>query len=252
MRAGSRVVLRIGALVLGTGLLALDADAQNFSAGGASNGGRSSARAVATAEVVNLKAVRRLSPIVLDGKLDEEAWKNAPAATEFTQSWPNPGKTPTEATDVRVLYDGDAIYVGARMFDSRPDSIAAQLARRDMSAIYSDWLHIIIDSYHDRRTAFRFTVNPKGVMKDVFTSNDNNEDTNWDAVWEVKTRVDSLGWTAEYRIPLSQLRFGDVPKGQERLWGFQIMRDIARSHGGDVTLAKSPLGGLRVVVRLPV
>jgi hypothetical protein len=235
MSAGSRVVLRMTSLVLGTGLIALtfaslsagDAGAQNISSG--SSGGRSGS-STASAEVVNLRAARRQTPIVLDAKLDEPAWQTAQAATEFTQSWPNPGKPPTENMEVRVLYDGDAIYVGARMFDSRPDSIAAQLARRDMSAIYSDWLHVIIDSYHDRRTAFRFTVNPKGVMKDVFTSNDNNEDTNWDAVWDVATRVDSLGWVAEYRIPLSQLRFDNAPAGSERRWGFQIMRDIARKN----------------------
>jgi len=239
MIAVSRVVLRISALAFGTGLLALDAQAQSIS--GSSQSGRGGG-ASAVAGVVNLRAARRSAPIVLDGKLDEAAWKDAPAATEFTQSWPNPGKPPVDPMEVRVLYDGDAIYVGARMFDSRPDSIAAQLARRDMSAIYSDWVHIIIDSYHDRRTAFRFTVNPKGVMKDVFTSNDNNEDTNWDAVWQVATRVDSLGWVAEYRIPLSQLRFGNMPKGEERLWGFQIMRDIARRNERDSWSPWQPTG----------
>ncbi|MGH7678402.1 MAG: DUF5916 domain-containing protein [Gemmatimonadaceae bacterium] len=177
--------------------------------------------------VSTLAASRREGAIVLDGNLEDAAWQRAAIASEqFTQSWPNPGKPGTERTEVRVLYDDDAIYVGARMFDSRPDSIAAQLARRDAGGIYSDWAHVIIDSYHDRRTAFRFTVNPKGVQKDVFTSNDNQEDTNWDAVWDVATRVDSLGWVAEYRIPLSQLRFGTV--SGERVWGFQFMRDIAR------------------------
>jgi hypothetical protein len=229
MIAVSRIVLRIGALTLGTGLLALDAGAQSLAASTSSRGG-SSRSGSATAAVVNLRAARRQAPIVLDGKLDEAAWQTVEGAKEYTQSWPNPGKPPTEQTDVRVLYDADAIYIGARMFDSRPDSIAAQLARRDVSGIYSDWLHVIIDSYYDRRTAFRFTVNPKGVMKDVYTSNDNAEDTNWDAVWDVATRIDSLGWVAEYRIPLSQLRFGDAPKGEERRWGFQIMRDIARKN----------------------
>ena len=145
----------------------------------------------------------------------------------FTQSYPNPGRTDS-TTQVRVLYDDDALYVGIRMFDMHPDSIAAQLARRDATGIYSDWVHLIIDSYHDRRTAFRFSVNPKGVQKDVYTSNDGNEDTNWDAVWDVATRIDSVGWVAEYRIPFSQLRFGSVSAGTERVWGFQVMRDIAR------------------------
>ncbi|HET9455087.1 MAG TPA: DUF5916 domain-containing protein, partial [Gemmatimonadaceae bacterium] len=175
-----------------------------------------------------MRAARRDGDITLDGRLDEAAWQKAEASRNFTQSWPNPGKPGTDPTEVRVVYDDAAIYVGVRAFDSRPDSIAAQLARRDVSGIYSDWIHVIIDSYYDRRTAYRFTVNPKGVMKDVANSNDNNEDANWDAVWEVSTRVDSTGWVAEYRIPLSQLRFGNVPAGQERVWGWQVMRDVAR------------------------
>jgi len=181
--------------------------------------------------VSTLSALRRDGAIVLDARLDEPAWQRAPVARDqFTQSWPNPGKPGTDPTEVRVLYDDDAIYVGLRMFDSHPDSIAAQLARRDASGIYSDWAHVIIDSYHDRRTAFRFSVNPKGVQKDVYSSNDNQEDTNWDAVWDVATRVDSLGWVAEYRIPLSQLRFGGAAPGHERVWGFQVMRDVARKN----------------------
>jgi len=120
------------------------------------------------------------------------------------------------------------------MFDAHPDSIAAQLARRDASGIYSDWVHVMVDSYRDRRTSFRFSVNPRGVQKDVLEFDDRNgEDINWDAVWQVATRIDSLGWTAEYRIPFSQLRFGGAPKGVERIWGFQVMRDIARRNERD-------------------
>ena len=178
-----------------------------------------------------LQAMRLEGSIVLDGKLDEQAWQRAPVARDqFTQSWPKPGERGTELTEARVLYDHDAIYVAVKAFDSRPDSIAAPLARRDINGITSDWIHVIIDSYWDKRTAFRFTVNPRGVQKDVYTSNDNNEDTNWDAVWDVATHVDKDGWVAEYRIPLSQLRFGDAPKGTERTWGFQVMRDIARKN----------------------
>ena len=179
----------------------------------------------------SLRAIRLDGAIVLDGKLDEAAWQRAPVARdEFTQSWPNPGQPGTEATEARVLYDGDAVYVAVRMFDSEPGKIVAPLARRDIGGITSDWAHVIIDSYHDKRTAFRFTVNPRGVQKDVYNSNDNSEDANWDAVWDVATRIDSAGWVAEYRIPLSQLRFGSASSGEERTWGFQVMRDIARKN----------------------
>ena len=178
-------------------------------------------------------AARRTSPITIDGKLDDAAWASAVPTAGFTQSYPRAGAQPVDPTEVRVLYDDQALYVAVKMSDSKPDSIAAQLARRDASGIYSDWVHLIIDSYRDRRTSFRFSVNPKGVMKDVYTFNDGNEDTNWDAVWEVGTSVHSEGWNAEYRIPLSQLRFGNVPDGAERVWGFQVMRDIARRQGRD-------------------
>ncbi len=175
-----------------------------------------------------LDAERRTGPVDIDGRLNEAAWAAAPVGSDFMQSWPQPNAEPTERTEVRVLYDDDALYVGVRLRDDQPDSVAAQLARRDASGIYSDWVHVIIDSYHDRRTAFRFSANPLGVKKDVYTSNDGDEDVSWDAVWDVATRVDSLGWTAEYRIPFSQLRFGSQPSDSGRVWGFQVMRDIAR------------------------
>jgi hypothetical protein len=116
---------------------------------------------VRASEVASMRAARKDGEITLDGKLDETAWQRAESSRNFTQSWPNPGKPGTDPTEVRVVYDDDAIYVAVRAFDSRPDSIAAQLARRDVSGIYSDWIHVIIDSYYDRRTAYRFTVNPR-------------------------------------------------------------------------------------------
>lgn len=178
-------------------------------------------------------AARATGPIRLDGVLDEAAWQSAPVIRDFKQSYPNPGAPPVDSTHVRVLYDNNALYVGVRMFDSEPSKIAAQLARRDATGIYSDWVHLVIGTYHDRRTAFRFSVNPLGVKKDVLEYNDNNEDVNWDAVWDVATRIDSLGWTAEYRIPFSQLRFPATEPAGGRVWDFQIQRDIARRQERD-------------------
>src|SRR5690348_8085062 len=192
-----------------------------------------------------MTAARRNGSIVLDGKLDEPAWAAATPSGDFLQSYPAPGKPAPDQTEIRVLYDDDALYVGIRMFDAHPDWIAAGLARRDATAatgIYSDWVHLIIDSYHDRRTAFRFSTTPRAVQKDVYTSNDGNEDTNWDAIWEVGTRVDSAGWVAEYRIPLSQLRFGD-DQGTSRVWGFQVQRDIARRNERDTWAPWTPNDG---------
>jgi len=145
--------------------------------------------------------------IKLDGRLDEEAWASAGVGTDFVQRYPDPGLPATMRTEVRVLYDAEAIYVGARMFDPHPDSIAAPLARHDPGDVSSDWIDVIFDSYNDRRTAYRFGVNPAGTKLDVYHFNDSDDDVAWDALWDVETRIDSLGWTAEYRIPLSQLRF---------------------------------------------
>jgi len=172
-----------------------------------------------------LEAVRLQGPVPsIDGRLDEPVWQTAPVATNFVQMEPEEGAPPSERTEVRILYDDEALYVGAWMFDSSPDSIVAQLTRRDQPS-YSDLIWISIDSYHDRRTAFDFAVNPLGVKTDGYRYDDTEEDTGWDAVWEVATRVTDWGWAAEFRIPLSQLRFSSSP---EQVWGLNVMREIAR------------------------
>jgi catechol 2,3-dioxygenase-like lactoylglutathione lyase family enzyme len=177
-----------------------------------------------------LRATPLTGEIRIDGRFDETAWAGAEVATGFTQSYPNAGAAPSQRTEIRFLVGPDALYLAARMFDTRPDSIAAQLARRDATGLYSDWIHVILDSRLDQRTGFRFSVNPRGVKRDVYSFDDGNEDGSWDAVWDVATTTDSLGWTAEYRIPLSQLRF---TSGGEGRWGLQIMRDIARREERD-------------------
>jgi hypothetical protein len=191
-----------------------------------------------------VRTVRVPSPPAIDGRLDETAWADADVATGFTQLRPSPGQPASERTEVRVLYDDEAIYVAARMYDSAPDSIVAQLGRRD-SGVYSDWFYVAIDSYHDRRTGFVFGLNPRAVQQDILLHNDVQEDDSWDAVWEGAASQDDEGWTAEFRIPLSQLRFsspdgGDCPtagsaRGEdatcgEMVWGVNFMRNIAR-HG---------------------
>jgi len=124
----------------------------------------------------------------------------------------------------RVAYDARHLYVFVRAFDSHPDSIIRLLSRRDDQTA-SDQIIVMIDSYHDRRTGYEFVVNPLGVKADYAIYNDGNEDPAWDAVWDAATRIDSLGWTAEYRIPLSQLRY---PSGDTRTFGFLVWRSIQR------------------------
>ncbi|HEV2736882.1 MAG TPA: DUF5916 domain-containing protein, partial [Longimicrobiaceae bacterium] len=169
--------------------------------------------------------------IRVDGRFDEAAWAGAQVADGFTQTNPRPGAPASERTEVRILTGPDALYVAARMFDSAPDSIAGQLSRRDVGGTYSDRFVIYLDSRNDHRTAFMFAVNPRGVKQDGYRLDDRNEDSSWDAVWDVATTTDSLGWTAEFRIPFSQLRFSNQAGGQSG-WGLMLLRDIARREEG--------------------
>ena len=137
----------------------------------------------------------------------------------------SPGAEPTEPTEVRVVYDRDALYVGARLHDSAPAEITRRLARRD-AEVPSDQFWVMIDSYYDRRTAFQFGVNPAGVRIDELSTNDDeNGDRSWDPVWAVATSVDSAGWVAELRIPFSQLRFAS---GDVQTWGINFFRLVFR------------------------
>ena len=113
----------------------------------------------------------------------------------------------SERTEVRILYDDEALYIGARMLDRQP---RPRLGRRDMDMSASDWLTVIIDARHDHRTSFGFEVNPAGVRRDQ-TRSDSDEDDSWDPVWEVATSTGDSGWVAEMRIPFSQLRFSGEP-----------------------------------------
>ncbi|NBC64123.1 MAG: hydrolase, partial [Bacteroidetes bacterium] len=178
----------------------------------------------------SLRAVKvtNLTPITLDGNLDEEIWMQVPVATDFIQRFPNDGNPATEKTEARVIYTEDAIYVGAKAYDSSTDSIAATLFRRDGSA-YSDWFYVNIDSYDDNRTGFSFAVNPKGVRKDILIFDDDDEDIRWDAVWKAATSINNEGWTVEMRIPLSQLRFSSTQSNTESSWGINFQRRIARN-----------------------
>jgi hypothetical protein len=184
-------------------------------------------------------------PPEIDGRLDEAVWSLAQPASDFVQARPVTGAQSTQRTEARVLYDGVAIYVGLRMFEGRPELISSQLARRDaIPTNRSDWIHVGIDSYFDRRSAFGFTINPSGVQRDMFFYGDNRFDLGWDGVWASATSVDSLGWTAEIRIPLSQLRFNRTEG--EQVWGVNFRRFIARVNE-ESFWAPTPPGSGRVV-----
>lgn len=172
-----------------------------------------------------VRAVELHEEIHLDGKLDEAVWHTAPVATAFRQAQPHEGEPATQRTEVRFAYDDAAIYVGARMYDdSGARGVQTRLVRRDANAD-ADYLEVIFDTYHDHIGRLFFTVNPSGVRGDANGLGGGSDDS-WDPVWEVKTAIDSLGWTAEIRIPFSQLRYPSSTG--EQTWGLQIWRQENR------------------------
>lgn len=160
----------------------------------------------------------------IDGILDDPAWEKAKWINEFTQRSPYEGKGPSAKTVFKILYNDDFLFVGIRAFDDEPEKIERQLSRRDN--LQGDYAGITIDSYNDKRTGFQFRISAVGVKADAVISNDGaNTDRNWDPIWYGKTNIDDKGWTAEMKIPLTQLRFSSE---EEQTWGIQLTRYIYR------------------------
>ena len=170
-------------------------------------------------------ATRLTGSVQMDGRLDDAIWQTAPAISALHMLRPTEGAPPTQRTEVRIVYDDEAIYVGARMFDDQPDQIVGRLARRDADT-GSDYILVMFDPYHNHNGDASFSLNPAGLRWDG-----GNGDESWDPVWEGKAAIDSLGWTAEMRIPFSQLRFRP---GSNEPWGLQIERYINRSNETNV------------------
>jgi hypothetical protein len=206
--------------VLGLSLIAL---CSRFASGQGSNpGGVPLMRATSAGNIG--RATRVEQPPALDGRDNDEAWRDAMILEDFRQVEPTEAGEPAFPTSARVVYDERYLYVFVRAHDPHPDSIVGRLSRRDVGS-NSDQIGLIIDAYHDRRTGVQLAVNPAGVRYDAVVFLDNQSDPAWDGVWEVATRVDSAGWTAEFRVPFSQLRFNDQP---EHTFGFGVWRDVAR------------------------
>jgi hypothetical protein len=192
--------------------------------------------------------------VKLDGEFSETAWERAVPVRGFVQRDPKEGGAPAFETEVRILYDSTCLYVGVWAFDADPSKIVGIRTRRDEQSP-SDWIRVMIDSYHDRRTAYEFAVNPAGVKQDRYWFADSNTDASWDAVWDVSVKRGDKGWRAEFRIPFSQLRF---EPGKLDVFGLAVLREvgrlnetsswplIAKSRAGFVS-QMGELGGLRLV-----
>ena len=168
-----------------------------------------------------LEAQQRLSAIRIDGVLDEESWQSAPFATGFVQGEPVEGAPAEQRTEVRILFDDQALFVGVMMYDTDAGRIGDQLVRRDAGGQY-DFFEIALDPNNDRRTGYLFRVSAAGVQRDVYLYDDTREDANWDAVWESAVRRLRDGWSAEFRIPLSQIRYD--PSDSVQSWGVNFKR----------------------------
>jgi hypothetical protein len=193
-----------------------------------------------------VRAVRTERPISVDGVLNEDIWKHDQAITSFTQRDPDQGLPPRQRTEVRVAYDEDAIYVGARLHDTAPDSVVARLARRDNDP-GSDHFTVMFDPYRDKRTGYFFMVSAAGVLVDGVMMNDGWDDWSWDGVWMARAQRDAEGWSCEMRIPFSQMRFN---AGDQMVWGVNFQRSISRYSELDA-LVYTPRGQSGYVSRFP-
>ena len=161
---------------------------------------------------------------VINGFIEEDVWDLVEWQGDFIERSPDENTQPAQQTKFKILYDDKNLYIAFKVLDTEPDKIVKRLSRRD--GFEGDYMEIHIDSYHDLRTAFSFTVTAAGVKGDeAISENGENFDDSWNPIWYTKTNIDTQGWTAELRIPLSQLRFG---KSEEQIWGLQVMRRLFR------------------------
>jgi hypothetical protein len=174
----------------------------------------------------SLKATRLVKPPKIDGQPTDECWKNLPVADDFVMHRPQPYRKSEFKTEVKIAYDDVAIYILGYMYDTEPKKIRRELGARDNLDVATDLINVGFDTYDDDQNAFRFGITAAGVQFDSRVSNGGNSDFSWDAVWESAVSMQKDGWVAEYRIPLSALRFADKPSQK---WGLQIARSINRT-----------------------
>ena len=164
--------------------------------------------------------------ITIDGKLNESIWETTPEATDFIMFQPDNGKPIPEnrKTIVKVLYDNDAIYIGALLYDDEPEKIRKEITQRDNFGA-SDVFGVFINGFNDGQQDFQFYVNAADGQGDCITTDTNGEDYSWDAIWKSKAVITDFGWVVEMRIPYAALRFSGEKK---QTWGLNFFRDIKR------------------------
>jgi hypothetical protein len=171
-----------------------------------------------------ITAAKTTGPITIDGKLDEPGWQGSDKATSFTQYAPVPGAPSLQRSEVSIRYDNEAVYIGAMLYDSSPDSILKQLSSRDDDGGNADEFQVTFDTYHDHQNAFLFGVTAAGVQVDGIIKFDAYNGS-WNAAWYSKVTINDKGWCVEMKIPYSAIRFPDKPQQQ---WGINFFRSIRR------------------------
>ncbi len=176
-----------------------------------------------------MRAVRLTEPLRVDGRLDEEVYRTVPAITDFIQNVPNEGAISTERTEAWILYDADTIYIVGRCWDSAPpEKWVANELRRDTNQLrQNDHFGALLDTFHDRRNGFFFYVNPLGARADTAVTDEGNNNSDWNPVWQARTSRFDGGWTAELAIPFKSLRY---VSGVDQIWGLQLRRSIRRKN----------------------
>ncbi len=168
--------------------------------------------------------VNENEPPAIDGLLNDPVWSTVEWAGDYIENQPDENTPPSQQTKFKIVYDSKFLYIGVRCIDNEPDKIVKRMSRRD--GFDGDWVEFNIDSYHDKRTAFSFTVTAAGVKGDeLISENGNNWDSSWNPIWYTRTNVDNQGWTAELKIPFSQIKFGQA---KEQVWGLQSTRRFFR------------------------
>ncbi|MBI4583853.1 MAG: carbohydrate binding family 9 domain-containing protein [Planctomycetes bacterium] len=171
-------------------------------------------------------AVRILKGPTVDGRLDDEVWKQAPAAGPLIQVVPVEGAEPSERTEFRVLYDDQALYIGVWCFDREPEKVLSREMARDGKVYEDDYITIALDTFHDQRNCYLFTVNPNGAKLDFLITNNTEANEDWDGIWDAAGSIDGEGWKVEIEFPFKSFSFDPA----NEVWGLNVERFIPRSN----------------------
>ena len=183
----------------------------------------------------SVRIVRTATPPVIDGRLDDEVWQTAAVISDFHQTRPVDHGPPSQRTEIYLLYDSDALYIGGRFYETDPKAISASILKHGTGLRDDDRFAIVIDPYNTRRGGYRFELNPNGVRIDALYENTGGFNLNWDGIWEGTSVIDDQGWTTEIKIPFKTLSFDP----NNDTWGFNFGRAIRRLGEEDAWVSRN-------------